>query len=319
MIEMMQSMNPRVITRAIHYLFNKETLSPWKVEREYLSQQKAQRYIEQLKACSTAHTPTKSDHITWQNLIIDDRFQESDYRKIQNYVGYMMRDFIAHVECIPPKPEDIPDLMDGLLQLPLVDYKFPVILAAIYSFGFVFIHPFRDGNGRLHRLLLHTILAQKNHTPKGMIFPFSATMLKHIADYEEILQCYSRPLMKFIDYQFISNNQLRVLNNTAFLYRSWDMTDLVEHAFQCIEKTIDEEFCEEITYLNGYDKTFSKIQSHTPLSEREIDLIICCIVQNSGRLAKEKRRNFFSMLSDADIKNCEKAVTLYLKAFYSQN
>lgn len=34
-----------------------------------------------------------------------------------------------------------------------------VVEAACRSFAFVFIHPFGDGNGRIHRLLLHNVLA----------------------------------------------------------------------------------------------------------------------------------------------------------------
>ena len=31
----------------------------------------------------------------------------------------------------------------------------PLVKAAVVSFGFVFLHPFMDGNGRLSRLLAH--------------------------------------------------------------------------------------------------------------------------------------------------------------------
>ena len=52
----------------------------------------------------------------------------------------------------------------------------PVIIAAT-SFGFVYIHPFEDGNGRLHRFLIHYVLAGTSFTPSGIIFPVSAIML----------------------------------------------------------------------------------------------------------------------------------------------
>jgi hypothetical protein len=35
----------------------------------------------------------------------------------------------------------------------------PVVAAAILAFGFVYIHPFEDGNGRIHRYLIHHVLA----------------------------------------------------------------------------------------------------------------------------------------------------------------
>jgi len=48
---------------------------------------------------------------------------------------------------------DLSVLMDGLLEayklLNESDYN-PVLMAALIAFGFVFIHPFEDGNGRIH-------------------------------------------------------------------------------------------------------------------------------------------------------------------------
>ena len=35
----------------------------------------------------------------------------------------------------------------------------PVIAAAVLAFGFVYIHPFVDGDGRIHRDLIHHVLA----------------------------------------------------------------------------------------------------------------------------------------------------------------
>jgi len=57
-----------------------------------------------------------------------------------------------------------------------------VIHAAAISYGFVFMHPFEDGNGRIHRFLIHNILFLCGQIPKGLMFPVSAAMLKNQGD-----------------------------------------------------------------------------------------------------------------------------------------
>lgn len=62
-----------------------------------------------------------------------------------------------------------------------------VLQAAATAFDFMYIYPLQDGNGRLHRCLIHHILAERKFTPPAMIFPVSSVMLKRIDDYRTIL------------------------------------------------------------------------------------------------------------------------------------
>jgi Fic family protein len=55
------------------------------------------------------------------------------------------------------------------------DPTYDAVLAAAIAFGFVFIHPFVDGNGRLHRYIIHHVLAKKNSQNKALFFPVSAS------------------------------------------------------------------------------------------------------------------------------------------------
>ena len=55
----------------------------------------------------------------------------------------------------------------------------PVVRAALVSFGFVFIHPFGDGNGRIHRFLIHDFLGRDGVVPAGMALPVSAHTRHH--------------------------------------------------------------------------------------------------------------------------------------------
>jgi Fic family protein len=53
----------------------------------------------------------------------------------------------------------------------------PVLQAAATAFGFVYVHPFQDGNGRVHRCLIQGVLAERVFTPPGMVFPVSSELL----------------------------------------------------------------------------------------------------------------------------------------------
>ena len=63
-----------------------------------------------------------------------------------------------------------------------------MIAAAILAFGFVYIHPFEDGNGRIHRYLIHHVLAARGFNPPGVVFPVSAAILEQIDDYRRVLE-----------------------------------------------------------------------------------------------------------------------------------
>jgi Fic family protein len=70
-----------------------------------------------------------------------------------------------------------------------------VIAAAILAFGFVYVHPFVDGNGRIHRYLIHHVLAQRGFQPAGVVFPVSVAILARIDEYRATLEDYSKRLL----------------------------------------------------------------------------------------------------------------------------
>ena len=74
-------------------------------------------------------------------------------------------------------------LLNGLVavsqKLESVTYN-AVLAAAQLAFGFVSIHPFVDGYGRIHRYLFHHVLARKEYVSKGFVFPVSAVILERL-------------------------------------------------------------------------------------------------------------------------------------------
>jgi Fic family protein len=109
--------------------------------------------------------------------------------------------FHETIHYICPPPAILSDVMSGLQQTVIkTQGTYPEIRAAIIAFGFVFIRPFEDGNGRLHRFLIHDLLVDDKIVPQGLIIPVSAHMLNNIKDYDNVLEKYSRPLMQRVKY-----------------------------------------------------------------------------------------------------------------------
>jgi len=185
-----------------------------------------------------------------------------------------------------------------------------VIHAATVSYGFVFLHPFEDGNGRIHRFLIHNILARRGFTPEGIMFPISASMLKNPADYDASLEAFSRNLMVLVEYSLGEEGRMTVHNDTAIWYRYIDMTTQAEALFRFIEQTIDKELATELAFLANYDKTKKAIQEIVDMPDRKIDLFIRFCLQNNGRLSAQKRASHFDFLSEDEIARMEQGVQM---------
>ena len=106
--------------------------------------------------------------IELQNRIVDTRFRDADYRSTQNYVGETVARGNERIHFVSPNPKDLGALMEGLIAAHdrmTAGGAHAVIHAAAIAYGFVFLHPFEDGNGRIHRFLIHNLLARRGFTP----------------------------------------------------------------------------------------------------------------------------------------------------------
>ncbi len=303
--------SPELLKRALSYLYTKETRSSFEIEHIKPSSTRTERFIAMLQLAEKEDFCDKARLIDLQNRIVDPRFQDPDYRKSQNYVGETVSWQKEKVHFVCPKPDDLAGLMEGLLAAHRRMDKGgipPVAHAAAIAYGFVFLHPFEDGNGRIHRFLIHNILARRDFTPKGVMFPVSASMLKNPADYDASLEAFSRPLMPLVEYSLDDDGRMTVHNETASWYRYIDITPQTEALFIFIERTISTELVEELTFLANYGRTKAAIQEIVDMPDRQIDLFIRSCLQNNGRLSARKRASHFSSLSEREIERMEEAV-----------
>ncbi len=300
-----------VLKRALGYLYTKETKSSFEIEQINPTSTRTERFVALLQTAEQEDFCRKGRLIEVQNRIVDARFRDSDYRSSQNYVGETVAWQKERIHFACPKPEDLADLMDGLTaaheRMNAGDVS-AVIHAAAIAYGFVFLHPFEDGNGRIHRFLIHNILARRGFTPEGVMFPISASMLKNSADYDASLEAFSRQLMPLVEYSLDKDGHMTVKNDTAVWYRYIDMTPQAEALFRFIDQTIDTELANELSFLANYDRTKKAIQEIVDMPDRQIDLFIRFCLQNNGRLSARKRASHFDFLSDAEVARMEQAV-----------
>lgn len=291
-------------------LYTKETKSSFAMEGETVSASRTERFVAALHRAAEFDTSDKQSFIKLQNSIVDSRYAEDDWRGVQNYVSETMSDFREQVHFICPKPEDVEDLMNGWMKMVArldsseID---SVCAAAATAFGFVFIHPFEDCNGRIHRILVHHTLARKGFTPEGVLFPISAVMLRDSKGYNNALSSFSSSVRPLIEYSLNSDGRLTVHNETADLYRYWDATRFVEYLYKCVAETIRIDLKEELGFLAVFDAAMKAVMEIVDMPNRRASLLIRLILQNKGTLSKGKHSQF-SELSDDEIKTIESAI-----------
>jgi hypothetical protein len=145
-------------------------------------------------------------------------------------------------------------------------------------------------------------------TPQGIMFPISAVMLKNPMAYDTSLEAFSKPLLQQIDYHLGDIGQMTIEDETSFLYQYIDMTSQAEALAQFVERTIEEELVEELTFLSNYDKTKKAIQHIIDMPDRLIDLFIQMCLQNNARLSEKKRTAYFDFLTSEELAAIEQAV-----------
>ncbi len=244
-----------------------------------------------------------------QILIHDARFIKLGWRKENGFIGaHEQRSGEPIPNHISAKFEDLKKLLEGIINMhdrlskSSID---PVLHTTLISFGFVFIHPLEDGNGRLHRYLIHHILAEREFTPKGMVFPISAIILDKINDYKAILEAYSETRLKLIDWVPTHSGNVDILNETYDLYSYFDATKQAEFLYECIRLTIEETIPYEVQYLEKYEKMKGYLSLHFDMSEYRISLLIRFLEQNKGRLSKRVLEKEFAQFKPKEIVDIE--------------
>jgi hypothetical protein len=310
---MTEEVEPALFQRAADYLYRSETKSSYAIEGETPAPDREERFLALLDRAGVEEIASEETLVRLQNEIVQDqRFAASGWRTIQNYVGRTRRfDYSEDVRYVCPRPEDLPELMRDWMQLVMkvsrAELCDAVPLAACAAFGFVYLHPFEDGNGRLHRFLIHHILAKMGYTPEGVIFPVSAVIQRRMKDYEAVLETVSRLVNPGVEYELDDANRMTVLNATGELYRYPDLTRHTEFLYECIVETLEKDWPEELRFLQLFDGACRVVREVVDLPEARLRLMVRLLLQNHGRLSSAKRP-LFAEVTDEELRRMEEGV-----------
>ncbi len=302
-----------IFRRATNYLYTKETKSSYEIEKEKPSPDRAQKFVALLQMAGSETNEQmlrESRLIMLQNAIVDPRFAAAAFRDFQNYIGQSLGNGHEIFYYICPPPGVMVSLMEGLQSLGLktAGVTFPEVRAAIIAFGFVFIHPFEDGNGRLHRFLIHDVLSHDEKVPKGLIVPVSAHMLNNIKEYDAILEKYSKPLMRRVRFSATEIGEVEILNpeEVEGYFKYPDLTEQCVYLVQTLHDTIRVDMPEELTFVQRFDEAKRAIQQIVDMPDKYIAQMLTFLHQNKGIFPK-RRREYFDKLTDAEIERMQDA------------
>lgn len=300
--------HPDVISRAAAFMLLSDSKSSFDIEGERPPRERIARWGQAIGQAGS-HSLSIEEFERLQKLVIDSRFVKLGLRDEGGFIGD--HDRLTHFPVpvhISARSDDLPSLMNGIIEYEsrTIQGKVdPVIIAAAVAFGFVYIHPFIDGNGRIHRWLIHHVLSASGFTPPKMVFPVSSAILREIVTYKKVLESYSEKLLPLIEWEATESNNITVLNDTSDYYRYFDATAHAEFLYECVEQTIEVDLPQEVKFLESFDLFTLELKQIVDMPKTTAALLHKFLMQGAGKLPARARGKEFSELTEDEVAQIE--------------
>ena len=242
--------------------------------------------------------------------------QQFGIRQSPVFVGEVVR-YQELVHYVAPPAEDVQAMLVGLAVFwERTQGQSAVMRSAVLAFGFVYIHPLADGNGRVHRFLVNDVLRRDGVVKDPMILPISSLITSDSAQrraYDRILDTISRPLMGILagTYEFAavpatypdgirSNFVFKGASNARPVWRYLDLTRHVVYLADVLVRTVREDMREESRYLQRYAQARVAIKDIVEMPDMQIDRVIRSVDANQGKLSKVLAKEM-PLLAEPDV------------------
>jgi len=206
------------------------------------------------------------------------------------------------VHYVAPPAGDIALMLEGLqVFLDKTQGQSSLMRSAVATFGFVYIHPLADGNGRIHRFLVNDILRRDGVIPAPVILPISAIITDDADErrrYDQVLDQVSRPLMQAVSDQFsftpiptrypdgvVSNFVFQGGKEARALWRYPDLGPHVIFLSRVIERTLTGQMRDESRYLRRHAQALAALKEVVEMPDQQADRVLRSLEQNQGKLS----------------------------------
>ena len=290
-----------MMDRAIQWAYLHETRDSFAIEKEQPSEEKSRRFVQLLRQAHEGRLLTEDYLVELQNSTVSNPFDKAvAFRHEQNHLHNGLRG-AAGVSYVPPAPALCQELMEELMAFanqPVRDVD-PLVAAAVTAFGFVFLHPFMDGNGRLSRFLIHQTLCHYGALENGLLLPVSVAMKHEEQAYLQALKTFSQPTREFWNVTWLDADHMAFdFIGHPSIYRYWDATRCVEFTLQMARRALEVEPREETEFLDRYDRAIKAVNQRYDVRGSDLSKLVMMCLDNGGKLSKHRRKQFQYSVAD---------------------
>ena len=301
-----------LLLRSAVWLTIKESRASFAIEHEEKQVDRIQRFAAVMeRRCGQYENPFDEKALAeLQQDILGAHATRYGFRKSPIFVGET-NDWLQVVHYIAPAWNDVSAMLAGLSAVEQrTRGQAPLVRAAVLSFGFVYIHPLSDANGRVSRFLVNDILRRDGAVPAPFILPISATIANTAVKrhgYDQVLEIVSKPFMQYYQaqYQFgtekIAEDDVRynflfdAYQDANFVWRYLDLTDHVQYLAHIVDLTIEHEMRKEATYLRSLRQVRHQVKELLDGPDVDIDRIIRSIRDNAYAISNKLKHEFPQM------------------------
>ena len=294
-----------LLMRSAVWMTLRESKSSFAIEGEADQADRIQRFADVLaRRTGQGELPLNDPSLAQLQAEILGRLttlQRFGLRQSPVFVGEVVR-YQEVIHYVAPPAEDVQAMLDGLaIFWERTKGQAAVLRSAVIAFGFVYIHPLADGNGRVHRFLVNDVLRRDEIVKEPMILPVSSLITRNPAEqrsYDQLLDTVSGPLMRALvgTYAFTSAQTTYpdgIRSNFEFqgdaiakpVWRYLDLTAHVVYLADLLARTIREEMREQSHYLQRHSQARAAIKDIVEMPDIQADRIIRSVEENKGKLS----------------------------------